>query len=146
MKQPARAADFKLKRLGGDSVELKSFQGNIVMLTFWATWCGPCKEELPSIEALHQYFKDRPVVVLTVSVDLEGVAPVERFIRRQGYSFRVLLDPKGETLELYRVEKIPVTFLIDKKSRVIGKALGPRDWRSPEAFALFNRLIQEDEK
>jgi len=101
---------------------------------------------MPSIEALHQRFKGKDFVVLTVAVDLEGAIPVEKFIAKQGYSFYVLIDSKSQILDLYRVEGIPMTFLIDKKGRILGRALGPRDWKSPEAISLFNQLIEKIDK
>ena len=146
MKDGKKAPEFILDGLSGRKAELKNFKGKVIFLSFWATWCGPCKEELPSIEALHQYFKGKDFVVLTVAVDLEGASPVEKFIAKQGYTFYVLTDPKGETLDLYRVEKIPMTFLIDKKGRIVGKAMGPRNWKSPEALSLITRLIETIEK
>ena len=148
--QPVRdkkkAPEFVLEGLGGRKAELRSFRGKVIFLNFWATWCGPCKEEMPSIEALHQHFKGKNFVVLTVSVDHEGASLVEKFIARHGYTFYVMIDPKSKTLDLYQVEKIPMTFLIDKKGMIVGKAIGPRDWKSQEALSLFNRLIETIEK
>jgi peroxiredoxin len=141
-----KAPNFSLDGLSGRRVELKQFKGKVVVLSFWATWCGPCKEELPSIEALHRQFKGKDLAVLTVSVDYEGTVPVEKYIAKQGYTFYVLVDAKGSLLDLYGVELIPTTILIDKKGRLIGKALGPRDWASPEAISLFNQLIEKIEK
>ncbi len=146
VKDGKKAPEFSLDGLSGRKAELKNFKGKVIFLSFWATWCGPCKEELPSIEALHQHFKGKDFVVLTVSVDVEGVPPVEKFIAKHGYTFYVLMDPKGEVLDLYRVEKIPMAFLIDKKGRIVGKAMGPRNWKSPEALSLFTRLIEAIEK
>jgi peroxiredoxin len=146
MKDKKNAPEFSLDGLSGRKVELRNFRGKVIFLTFWATWCGPCKEELPSIEALHQQFKGRDFVVLSVAVDLEGAIPVEKFIAKYGYTFYVLMDSKNRVLDLFRVEGIPMTFLIDKKGRIIGRALGPRDWKSPEAISLFNQLIEKIEK
>lgn len=140
------APEFSLEGLSGRKFELRNFKGKVIFLTFWATWCGPCKEELPSIEALHQQFKGKEFVVLTVAVDLEGTIPVEKFLAKHGYTFHVLVDSKNAMLDLYRVEGIPMTFLIDKKGRIIGKALGPRNWKSPEAISLFNQLIEKIER
>ncbi len=145
MRDNKKAPEFSLEGLSGRKVELKNFQGKIVLLTFWATWCGPCKQEMPSIEALHQQFKGKDFVVLTIAVDLEGAIPVEKFIAKNGYTFYVLIDSKSQVLDLYRVEGIPTTFVIDKKGRILGKALGPRDWKSPEAISLFNQLIKKIE-
>ena len=146
MRDKKKAPEFSLDGLSGRKVELKNFKGKVIFLTFWATWCGPCKGELPSIEALHQQLKGKDFVVLTVAVDLEGALPVEKFIAKQGYTFYVLIDSKSQVLDLYRVEGIPMTFLIDKKGRIVGRALGPRDWKSPEAISLFNQLIERIEK
>ena len=146
MRDKKKAPEFSLDGLSGRKVELKNFKGKVIFLTFWATWCGPCKQELPSIEALHQQLKGKNFVVLTVAVDLEGALPVEKFIAKQGYTFYVLIDSKSRVLDLYRVEGIPMTFLIDKKGRILGKALGPRDWKSPEAIALFSQWIEKVEK
>jgi peroxiredoxin len=146
LKDGKKAPDFSLDGLSGRRVELKQFKGKVIFLTFWATWCGPCKEELPSIEALHQQFKGKDLAVLTVSVDYEGAVPVEKYIAKQGYTFYVLIDPKGSVLDLYGVEQIPTTILIDKKGRIIGRAIGPRDWKSPEAISLLTQLIEKVEK
>jgi len=146
MKDKKKAPEFSLEGLSGRRAELKQFKGKVVFLTFWATWCGPCKGEMPSIEALHQLFKKKDFVILSIAVDLEGAVPVEKFIAKQGYTFYVLVDPKGKTLDLYGVEGIPMTFLIDKKGRIIGKALGPRNWKSPEAISLLSQLIERIEK
>ncbi len=146
MMDKKKAPEFSMAGLRGRKVELKDFRGKIILLTFWATWCGPCKEEMPSIEALHRQFRGKDFVVLTVAVDLEGSTPVEKFVAKYGYSFDVLIDSKSEVLDRYRVERIPTTFLIDRKGRIIGKALGPRDWKSPEAISLFNRLMDRIEK
>ncbi len=146
MKDKKKAPEFTLDGLSGRKVELRNFQGKIVFLTFWATWCGPCKKELPSIEALHQRFKGKDFAVLTIAVDLEGAIPVEKFVAKNGYTFYVAVDSKNQVLDLYRAEAIPMTFLIDKKGRIFGKALGPRDWGCPEAITLFSRWIEKVEK
>jgi peroxiredoxin len=146
MKDKKKAPEFSLGGLSGRKGDLKEFRGKIVFLTFWATWCGPCREEFPTIEALWRQLKGRDFVVLSIAGDLEGAAPVEKFIGKNGYTFRVLLDPKGEALDLYRVDKIPMTFVIDKKGSIVGKALGPRNWACQEAISLFTQLIEAAEK
>ena len=143
IKGDKKTPDFSLKDLNGKKVEIKQFKGKIVFLNFWATWCGPCKEEMPSLEVLHQQFKEKQFVLLTISVDYEGIKPVREFLNKQHYTFPVLLDPNGETLDLFDVKGIPTTFMIDKKGRMIGRAIGPRDWKSPEAFSLINLLIEK---
>ena len=141
IKEDSKAPHFCLENLRGGKMELKNCEGKVVFLNFWATWCGPCKEEMPSIETLHQKFKQKDFVFLTISVDYEGKKPVKEFIERQRYTFPVLLDPKCEILDVYKVTRIPTTFIIDKNRRIIGKATGPRDWKSPEVISLLDLVI-----
>lgn len=138
-----KTPDFSLKDLNGKEVEIRQFKGNVVFLNFWATWCGPCKEEMPGMEVLHKQFKEKNFVLLTISVDYEGIKPVREFMSKQQYTFPVLLDPQGETLDLFEVKGIPTTFLIDKKGKMVGKAIGPRDWKSPEVFSLVGLLMEK---
>jgi len=143
IKGDKKAPDFSLRDLNGKKVGIKQFKGKIIFLNFWATWCGPCKEEMPSLEVLHQQFKEKNFILLAISVDYEGVKPVQEFINKHQYTFPVLLDPKCETLDLFEVKGIPTTFLVGKKGKMIGKAIGPRDWKSPEAVSLLNFLIEK---
>src|SRR4030043_372060 len=138
-----KAPDLSLKDLNGKEVEIKQFKGKVIFLNFWATWCGPCKEEMPGMEFLHRQFKEKDFLLLTISVDYEGIRPVQEFINKHQYTFPVLLDPKGETLDLFEVKGIPTTFLIDKKGKMLGKAIGPRDWKSIEVESLLNLLIEK---
>ncbi|NWG02581.1 MAG: TlpA family protein disulfide reductase [Syntrophaceae bacterium] len=134
---------FSLKDLEGKKVELKQFKGKVIFLNFWATWCSPCKEEMPSLEVLHQKFKGKKFVLLAIAVDYGGIKPVKEFIHKYAYTFTVLIDSKGETLERFKVKGIPATFLIDKRGFMVGKAIGPRDWKSPEVISLINCLIEQ---
>ena len=143
IKSNKKAPDFSLTDLNGKWVEIKQLKGKVIFLNFWATWCGPCKEEMPSLEVLHRQFKEKNFVLLTISVDYEGIKPVQEFINKHQYTFPVLLDPKGETLDLFEVKGIPTTFLIDKKGKMVGKAIGPRDWKSVEVVFLLNFLIEK---
>jgi cytochrome c biogenesis protein CcmG/thiol:disulfide interchange protein DsbE len=139
----AKAPNFSLEDLRGKKSELKHYKGKVVFLNFWATWCGPCKEEMPSMEELCKQFKDKDFVFLAVSVDYAGVKPVKEFIEKYRYTFPVLIDPKCEALGLFEVKGIPTTFLIDKKGIIIGRAMGPRDWRKPEVISILNFLIEK---
>ncbi len=143
IKGDKKAPDFSLKDLTGKKVEIKQFKGKTIFLNFWATWCGPCKEEMPGLEVLHKQFKEKNFVLLTISVDYEGTKPVQEFINKHRYTFPVLLDPKCETLDLFEVKGIPTTFLIDKKGKMVGKAIGPRNWKSVEVVSLLDLLIEK---
>ncbi len=143
VKGDTKAPNFFLEDLKGKKLEFKNFKGKVIFLNFWATWCGPCKEEMPSIETLFQQFKEKDFVFLSISVDYEGRRPVKEFIEKNRYTFPVLLDPKCQVLDLYEVKGIPTTFIIDKKGRMIGKAVGPKNWKSPEVISLLNLLIEK---
>jgi peroxiredoxin len=143
IKAVKNAPDFRLNRLNDKKVELKEFRGKVVLLNFWATWCGPCKEEMPSMEALYQLYKEKNFSLLAISVDYEGVKPVKEFIEKQRYTFPVLLDPDSETLDPFGVKGIPTTFVINKKGRIVGRVVGPKDWKKPEVLSVIDRLLLE---
>lgn len=138
-----KAPNFFLEDLNNKKVELKQYKGKVVFLNFWATWCSPCKEEMPSMEALYQQFKKKDFVFLAISVDYESREKIREFIEKRHFTLPVLVDPKCFAFDLYGVKGIPTTFLIDKKGSMIGKAIGPRDWKSPEMISLLNHMVSE---
>jgi cytochrome c biogenesis protein CcmG, thiol:disulfide interchange protein DsbE len=138
-----KAPNFCLEDLGGKKSELTHYKGKVVFLNFWATLCGPCKEEMPSMEELYKQFKDKKFVFLTISVDYAGIKPVKDFIEKHRYTFPVLIDPKFETLDLFKVRGIPTTFLIDKKGFIIGKAIGSKNWTRAEVVSIVNLLLKK---
>lgn len=140
MRGPSRSPNMALQDLEGNRVELESLRGKVIFLNFWATWCSPCKEEMSSMEALYQQFKGRGFVFLAIAVDYGGIKPVKQFIEKHRYTFPVLVDQKGKSLDLFNVKAIPTTLVIDKQGRILGKAIGPRNWRSPGAIALLEKL------
>ena len=137
------APNFCLKSLNGKEVALKDFSGKVIFINFWATWCGPCKEEMPSMEALYREFKERGFVLLAISVDYGGMTPVKRFIADHRYTFPVLLDQDSKTLDLYQVKGIPTTLIIDRKGQCIGRAVGPRNWESGDAKSILTLLLPQ---
>lgn len=136
------AADFKLSSLTGNAISLSSLRGKVVFLNVWATWCGPCREEMPSIETLYEEFaKDPDFVVLAVSQDSEGRAAVDTYVHQNGYKFTVLLDPENEVGDAYDVSGIPETFIIDRTGRIVAHHVGPYDWAQPEMREALRELI-----
>jgi peroxiredoxin len=124
---PSPAPDFTLPRLSGGQLSLSEAQGRWVLLTFFATWCGPCRAEMPSLEQLHRQRGDDGLLVLGVSVDdrREVVAP---FVEQLGVTFPVLWDEAGRAAAAYRASSIPLTYLVDPQGRVAGVSRGARDW------------------
>lgn len=136
------APNFFLQDLNGKKVELKHFRGKVVLLSFWATWCGPCKEEMPSKEVLYQMYNGKNFTLLAVSVDYDEKKKVKDFIHKHRYTFPVLIDPQCVTLDLFGIKGIPATILIDKNGRMVGRSVGPKDWKSPEIVSLLNYLLE----
>ncbi|MCP3962943.1 MAG: TlpA family protein disulfide reductase [bacterium] len=126
---PTPATDFELQDLAGGRGSLSDHYGNWVVLTFFATWCGPCRTELPTLERLHQQRGGSGVVVLGVSID-DPDAPVESFVRQLGLTFPILWDPTKQVGATYRASSIPVSYLVDPLGRLVGVSRGSRDWAS----------------
>jgi peroxiredoxin len=133
--------DFTLPTLDGDSIALSDFKGKVVLINFWATWCGPCREEMPSLERLYRHFKYEKFALLAVDV-MEPPEKVKKFARRYNLSFPILLDRRGEISAKYAANAIPTTFIIDKEGKVVGKAIGPRKWDGDHAKDLIRELLE----
>lgn len=137
-----KAPTFTLKDLDGREVTLEDHRGKIVFLNFWATWCPPCRREMPSMEKLHSEFKDRGFTMLAVDLR-EEQAKVKAFKGKLKLSFSILLDADGKVGLMYAVRSIPTTYLIDREGYMVGGALGARNWASKEAFELFDHLTSQ---
>ena len=136
------ATDFKLRDLGGHEVSLSSMRGKVVFLNLWATWCEPCRREMPSIEKLYEKFgKDGSFVILAVSEDSDGSKAVAPYVKQSGYKFEILLDPRNDVGEAYNVSGIPETFVIDRDGRIVAHHLGPYDWANPDIRDALQELI-----
>ncbi len=135
-----KAPAFELKDLNGTEVELEDFSGKIVFLNFWATWCPPCREEMPSMEKLYTEFKDKDFMMLAVELR-EDTKRVREFKERYQLNFPILVDSDGMVGVFYGVRSIPTTYRVDKDGYLIGAALGARNWATPEAFGLIQQLV-----
>jgi thiol-disulfide isomerase/thioredoxin len=132
--------EIQLKDVVGNTVSLSEFRGKVVFLNFWATWCPPCIIEMPSMEKLHRRFKDKDFVMVAINSQ-ETDVQVKSFFEKNKLSFTALLDSSGEVGFWFGVNALPMTFILDKEGRIIGRALGPRDWISPASITLFDYLI-----
>ena len=136
-----QAPDFALATPDGkQNLSLASLRGKVVLLNFWATWCPPCREEMPSMERLSQEFKDQGLAVVAVDLQ-ESPKQVARFMKDFRLSFPAALDADGKVAARYQVRALPSTFLVDRAGRVVGQAAGPRDWASPESKRLIRWLL-----
>ena len=139
---PEEAEDFALKTLEGRTVSLKDYLGKVIFLNFWATWCGPCRTEMPSMEKLWQDFKEENFVILAIDIQEESKL-VSSFMKERSLSFPVFLDGKGNVARSYGIRGIPTTFFLNPEGETIGKAVGVRDWASEESFRLIRELLLE---
>ncbi|TES86015.1 TlpA family protein disulfide reductase [Candidatus Aerophobetes bacterium] len=139
---PEEAEDFTLKTLKGGTVSLKDYRGRLIFLNFWATWCGPCRAEMPSMQRLWEEFKEEDFVILAINIQEESKL-VSSFMNERGLSFPVLLDEKGKVARSYGIRGIPTTFFLNPEGEIIGKAVGARDWDSEESFQLIEELLLE---
>ncbi|HSB04322.1 MAG TPA: TlpA disulfide reductase family protein [Thermodesulfobacteriota bacterium] len=135
------AQDFGLPTLRGDYVKLSDYRGKVVFLNIWATWCPPCREEMPSMESLYQRLKGRDFEMLAVSIDQGGEKVVRPFAAKYGLTFPVLLDPDSKTKRLYGLTGIPESFMIDKNGVIIDRIIGPQNWMKKEWLDYFDRII-----
>jgi thiol-disulfide isomerase/thioredoxin len=136
------ASDFTLKSLDGRNVTLASYKGSLVFLSFWATWCGPCKQELPSVRALYEKLKGKGLVIVAVDV-MEDHTTVSAFVKANRMTFPVLLDTDGTVGGEYDARSIPTNYLIDRKGKILARVVGydGTSWDSPGRVALFEKLL-----
>ena len=140
--RPQAAKDFTVPSPNGKSLRLADYKGKVLFLNFWATWCAPCKEEMPAMERLYQRYRDRGLVVLAVSMDAEGAAVVTPFVKELKVTFPIGLDPKMALATEYAVRALPSTFLLDRRHQTVAIAIGPRDWAGTPARAVIESLLK----
>ena len=135
------APDFTLKNLAGENVSLTGLRGKVVLLNFWATWCPPCREEIPSMVKLNQAMAGKPFQMLAVSIDEGGKKAVEAFYQRVGATLPTLLDTNQEVGARYGITGVPETFLIDPKGVILKKVIGPLDWSHPDVVRFLEQAM-----
>ncbi|HEX2931615.1 MAG TPA: redoxin domain-containing protein [Candidatus Binatia bacterium] len=138
----SRAPDFNLRDAGGGTSSLTAHRGSLVLLNFWATWCGPCREEMPSMDQLSRNFGGQGLVVVAVN-QRESAAQVNRFMKTNRLSFSTPLDTDGRVAASYRVFGIPATYLIDGSGQPIGMKSGPMDWAASDVVNVFRKLMSD---
>ena len=135
-----RAEDFAVALLRGEPLRLSEQRGKPVMINFWATWCAPCREEMPAMERLYRRHRDHGFVLLAVSVDTDA-ALVRPFLDQHKLTFPVALDSKMSLANAYGVRALPSSFLIDRDGNLAALALGPRAWDNRVAHALVEGML-----
>jgi thiol-disulfide isomerase/thioredoxin len=142
IKQPKQAPAFELKEIGGEIYTSGNLKGKVVLLNFWATWCPPCVEELPSLNRLQQRYRDKALEI--VSIDFrETPEEMTSFLQQTPVDFPVLLDIDGRTSLAWGVFSFPSSFIIDRKGRIRYTANRAIDWDSEEVWQVADRLLNE---
>jgi peroxiredoxin len=144
------APDFTLETLDKKNRSLSEFRGKVILLNFWATWCAPCRKEMPSMQKLWEEYKDKDFVIVAVAGD-RGIPlfssmtrrGIDKFVKKLGLTYPVVWDSEGTARAEYEVHSLPWTYLIGKDGKIVGKVSGDRDWAGPEARALIERLLDQ---
>ncbi len=137
------APDFQLIDLQGNRQALPDYHGKVVLLNFWATWCGPCRVEMPSMEILYQDLKEEDFAVLAISSDPQGSIVTRPFVASRGLTFPILHDSDYRVSGSYGVRTLPMSFLIDRNGTLTHRVFGARDWNSLAARELIHGLLRE---
>jgi cytochrome c biogenesis protein CcmG/thiol:disulfide interchange protein DsbE len=142
----SKAPNFRALTLDSIPKEkhLADYRGDVVMINVWATWCLPCRVEMPSIEELHKAYGPKGLKIVAVSIDDPGTdASIRSFAKQYGLTFEILHDPTGRIVDQYDISGYPETFIVGKDGLIRKKLMSATDWNSPEARALVDRLLTE---
>ena len=142
--EPSPAPELKFKDLEGRMHDLAELRGKVVLINFWATWCPPCRREMPSMERLAQALKGEPFVALAVDVG-EDADTIEAFISQLDTmpTFPILLDTRARSMKAWKVAGLPTTFLVDKRGHIVSSAIGGREFDHPEIVKTVRELIRK---
>lgn len=141
------APDFELPGLDEKPVRLSDYRGKVVFLNFWATWCKPCREEMPSMEILYKNFEKDGLVILAVSIDrVTTKKDIPPFVKGMNLTFPVLVDSWGQTDKRYKLMGVPETYIIDQDGVLREKVIGPRDWTVLDNLKVLTGLLKAGSK
>ena len=132
---------FETFTIDGKRVLLSDLKGKIVFLNFWATWCPPCRREMPSMEKLHNHFKGKDLVILAVSIGEDPVT-VEAFLRDNPYTFSITCNRDGSLGHKYASRGVPTTYILNREGDIIASRLGAREWDDNDCISLFTKLLE----
>jgi thiol-disulfide isomerase/thioredoxin len=124
------------------TLTLSALKGKVVFLNFWATWCPPCREEMPSMESLYNRYKDSGLEIVAVNI-MESADLVNSFFEEYALTFPAPLDSTGQVSRTYGVQAIPTSFIIDREGLIAARLVGSIDWDTPQIHAVFESLLSE---
>lgn len=126
----------------GSTLKLSDLKGKVVLLNFWATWCPPCREEIPSMMKLNKFMAGKPFQMVAVSIDEGGKEVIDSFFKETGFSLPTYQDASGASSKSYGVTGVPESFIIDKQGVLVKKIIGGAAWDSPEVVAFLEGLMK----
>lgn len=147
-----RAPDFSAHTLDGQPISLSHYEGEVILLNIWATWCPPCREEMPSMQQLYEELGPEGLKIVAVSIDADpGVlgpsdqvgGNVGEFAREMGLTFDIWRDPVGRIQQTYRTTAVPETFVIDRSGHIVRKDIGGVIWDTEPRKDLIRRLLEQ---
>ncbi len=143
-----KAPDFSLPDMDGQQRTMASYQGRVVILHFWASWCVPCRKEMPTLHHLHNSFEGKNIELVCVSTDTGSKKKIEGFMNDINLHFNTLLDPDGDVRKKYAVRALPTTYLIASDGKISGRIIGERDWgkADPMLALLLGEGEEKEEK
>jgi thiol-disulfide isomerase/thioredoxin len=140
--QPRALSEIRFQDDQGHDLTLADFRGRVVLLNIWATWCVPCRKEMPALGRLQARLGGKDFLVIPLSIDREGVAPVKRFYQEVGVEkLAIYVDPSGRGSHSLAIPGVPTTLLIDREGREVARKMGAAEWDSPEMVSLVERTM-----
>lgn len=136
------APEVVVTALNGAPLKLSDLKGKVVMLNFWATWCPPCREEIPSLISLGTKMEGKPFQLVAVSIDEGGKSAIESFFHSSGFALPAYTDPENRAAKTYGITGVPETFIINKSGIIVKKVIGPLSWDSPEVISFLEELMK----
>ena len=137
------APDFALKTLEGKTVRLSELRGKkVVLINFWATWCPPCRLEMPTMQKIYSEYKGRGFEILAINIEPDALQEIREFVKELRLTFPVLLDPDMKVTRKYRLIGLPISFLIDRQGIIRAKEVGYHDWTDKESRRQVESLLK----
>ncbi len=136
------APEVIVNSLSGTPLKLSDLKGKVVLLNFWATWCPPCRSEIPSMMKLNTAMAGKPFQMVAISIDEGGRPAIESFFQASGFSLPAYIDPDNRAAKTYGITGVPETFIIDRQGVIVKKVIGPMEWDSPEVGAFLEKLMK----
>jgi thiol-disulfide isomerase/thioredoxin len=142
VREKSPAPDITVNSLKNVPLKLSDLKGKVVLLNFWATWCPPCREEIPSMMKLNSAMAGKPFQMVAVSIDEGGVPEIESFFKASGFKLPTYTDQGGAAQKTYGITGVPESFVIDKNGILVKKVIGPLAWDSPDKISFLEALMK----